>query len=102
MQNDRVLSTLGLAMKAGKVVSGEFGVTDAVRSGQAYLLIVAEDASDNTKKKMSNMAKWYSVPVYFYADRHRLGHSIGKEYRSAAAVLDQGFADTICKHLQQI
>ena len=36
---------LGLAMKAGKVVSGEFATDKSVKSGKAWLVIVSEDAS---------------------------------------------------------
>ena len=36
---------LGLAMKAGKVSSGEFATEQAVKSGSAYLVILAETAS---------------------------------------------------------
>ena len=39
------LSMLGLAMKAGKVSSGEFATEQAVKSGSAYLVILAETAS---------------------------------------------------------
>lgn len=49
-QNSKVLSMLGLAAKAGKVASGEFSTEKEVKSGNACLVIVAEDASDNTKK----------------------------------------------------
>ncbi len=55
MKNDNALLMLGMAAKAGKVASGEFMAENAVKSGEAALVIVAEDASDNTKKKFSNM-----------------------------------------------
>ena len=44
MQNDRVLNLIGLAQKAGKVVSGEFMTEKAVKTGEAALVILAEDA----------------------------------------------------------
>ena len=50
----KVLGTLGLAMKAGSVVSGEFMTEKSIRDGRAELVIVAEDASANTKKKFSD------------------------------------------------
>ena len=55
MQNNRILSSLGLAQKAGCIASGEYAVEKAVKGGLASLVIVAEDASDNTKKKMKNI-----------------------------------------------
>ena len=51
MKNNRVLSLIGLATKAGKTVSGEFSTEKSVKTGKGLLVIVAEDASENTKKK---------------------------------------------------
>ena len=45
MSLNKQLSLLGLAMKAGKVVSGEFAVEKYVKEGKAHLVLVAEDAS---------------------------------------------------------
>lgn len=102
MQNDRVLSALGLAQKAGQIASGEFAVEQAVKKRLAYLVIVAEDASDNTKKKAQNMTAYYKTPLYCYASKDDLGRCIGKEYRAMVAVLNQGFADSIQKQLGNI
>ena len=52
MEQDRVLSLIGLATKAGKCASGEFMTENETKSGKAVLVIVAEDASDNTKKEI--------------------------------------------------
>ena len=51
----RILSMLGLAAKAGNLVSGEFSVEKAVKEHKAFLVIVAGDASDNTKKNFRNI-----------------------------------------------
>ena len=40
MQN-KVLSLMGIATKAGKTVSGEFSVEKAVKEGRAVLVIVS-------------------------------------------------------------
>lgn len=101
MPNNRILSVLSLAQKAGRVASGEFAVEQSVKEGSACLVIVAEDASENTKKKMTNMTDYYEVPLSFYADKEQLGGCIGKEYRSMVAVKDPGFADSIRKKLSQ-
>ena len=92
---DRVLSMLGLAAKAGKIASGEFSVEKAVKSNKVYLVVVAEDASDNTRKMFRDMCHFYHVPLLFYADKDQLGRSIGKKMRASIGVLDQGFADSI-------
>ena len=45
---NKVLSLLGLAFRSGNLVSGEFATREAVRKKAATLVIVANDASDNT------------------------------------------------------
>lgn len=98
-RQSKALSLISLATKAGKTVSGEFCTEKEVKTGKAVLVIVADDASDNTKKKFRNMCDFYKVPIYFYKDKDTLGHAMGKEFRASLAVLDAGFAKGIMKHL---
>lgn len=99
MSQNKVLSLISLATKAGKTVSGEFCTERAVKSGSAALVIVADDASDNTRKKFRNMCDYYHVPIYFYKDKDTLGHAMGKQFRASLAILDEGFAKGIRKHM---
>ena len=48
---NKFFSLLGLCKRAGKLVAGEVAAEQAVRKKQAFLLILAQDASKNTKKK---------------------------------------------------
>lgn len=97
----KVLSLLGLAMKAGKVVSGEFQTESCVKEGTACLVIVAEDASDNTKKLFRDKTGFRSIPFKLYGTKATLGRALGKEYRASLAVTEQGFADAICKKIEE-
>ena len=99
MKLSKALSLVSLATKAGKTASGEFSTENEVKKGTAYLVIVADDSSENTKKKFKNMCDFYEVPVYFYGDKDTLGHAMGKEFRASLAVTDAGFAKGIMKHL---
>ena len=98
MKSSKALSLVSLATKAGKTASGEFCTEKEVKTGMAELVIVAEDASANTKKKFKNMCDFYEVPIYFYGDKDTLGHAMGKEFRATLAVTDAGFAKG--KHLE--
>ena len=95
MKPDKVLSMLGLAAKAGAIVSGEFSTEKSVKEGKAFLVIVAADASDNTKKHFRDMTTFYEVPMYEYASKEMLGHAIGKEFRASLAVNNENFAANI-------
>lgn len=99
MKPSKAMSMISLATKAGKTASGEFATEQSVKSFRAELVIVASDASDNTKKKFKNMCEFYEVPIYIYGDKDSLGHAMGKEFRAMLAVNDLGFAKGIMKHL---
>ena len=94
---DRVLSMMSIAAKGRNLVSGEFAVEKAVKMGMAYLVIVAEDASDNTKKQFRNMCEFYEVPMVVYGNKDVLGHFIGTQMRANVAITDVGIAKSILK-----
>ena len=100
MKPDKVLSYLGLAMRGRNLVSGEFQTEEAVKSGAAMLVIVAGDASENTKKLFQDKCSYYEVPVYCYGTKQSLGRAIGKDQRSSLAVTDAGLAQAIEKVMQ--
>ncbi len=99
MRQSRVYSTLGLATKAGQTQSGEFCTERAVKTGRAFLVLVAGDASDNTKKMFTNMCAYYEVPCVIYGTKGELGHAMGKEMRASLAVTGESFAKMIEKQL---
>ncbi len=85
-------SLLGLCKKAGKLAGGETAAEEAVRGKTACLLIVAEDASKNTKKKFYNSANYYQIPIVAFGTKEQLGRAIGEEVRAVFAVTEAGFA----------
>ncbi|HKM21933.1 MAG TPA: ribosomal L7Ae/L30e/S12e/Gadd45 family protein [Lachnospiraceae bacterium] len=99
MNRNKVYQMLGLAQRARAVASGEFSTEKSVKDGRAALVIVATDASDNTKKMFRNMCEFYKVQYYEYGTKEELGHAIGKEMRASLAVTNEGFANEINKHL---
>ncbi|MRX70633.1 YlxQ family RNA-binding protein [Bacillus lacus] len=92
MNNQPWFSLLGLANRARKVVSGEELVIKEVRQSRAKLVILSEDASDNTAKKVTDKCHFYQVPLVKVEDRYTLGQAIGKDARVTVAIVDQGFA----------
>lgn len=100
LMQDRILSTIGLASKAGKIVSGEVPTEKAVKSQKACLVIISEDASKNTTKKFTNMCTFYNVPILFYSTKEALGRAMGKNMRSSMAFLDEGFAKAVSNKIK--
>jgi len=101
LNQNKIYSLLGLATKAGKTVSGEFSTEKAIKTGKIDLVIVTEDASDNTKKHFSDMCVYRKIPYFEYGNKESMGHAMGKEVRASLAVTDLGFADSIRKLLEE-
>lgn len=101
MRAPKALSLTGLAEKAGKVKSGEFAAEKSIKTGRAFLVIAAGDASDNTRKKFSNSCTYYHIPFRVYSDKENLGHAIGKQDRAVLAVEDPGLAKAILAELDR-
>lgn len=97
MNENKIYGYLGLAARGRKLVSGEFMTEKAVKEGSARLVILAENASDNTKKMFGNMCEFYQVPLYTMSNKELLGHAIGKQIRASLAVTDDGLAKAIKK-----
>lgn len=93
---------LGIAAKSGNVVSGEFSTEKAVKTGQAYLVIVSEEASDNTNKMFTNMTDFYEVPMYVFGTKEELGRCIGKEFRASLAITDENLANAVESKLKNV
>ena len=89
----KFLMFLGLCMRSGNVVSGEFACEKAIRAQKARLVLLAADASENTRKKFMDLTKQYQVEVMIIIEtKQSLGDALGKAQRSVAAVMDEGFS----------
>ncbi|MFL2100563.1 YlxQ-related RNA-binding protein [Desemzia sp. FAM 23989] len=90
----KALNLLGLATRAGKLVSGEDLTIKHVRSEKAKVVIIANDASENTRKKISDKCQYYEIPYTIQYSKAELSQAIGKE-RTIVCLTDAGFAKKI-------
>lgn len=95
-KKQKALNLLGLAQRAGKLLSGESLVLEAIRKQEATLVVFASNASDNTKKQFLNKCEYYDVPVLFPFLKADISKAIGKE-RTVCAFTDDGFAQSFQK-----
>ncbi|WP_088005965.1 YlxQ family RNA-binding protein [Indiicoccus explosivorum] len=102
MSGQRIYQLLGLAASARKVTTGEELVIKEVRGGNAKLVIVSQDASANTAKKLRDKCGSYKVGLQEFGSRAELGHAIGKDERVVIAVTDSGFAKKLTSLFDEI
>ena len=97
----RLLSTAGLAARAGRIVPGTGLICESLRKGQILLVLEASDTSENTHKRLSDKTAFYDVPLLrLSADGARLALAFGKKGGKIAAVgiTDEGIVRALQKY----
>ena len=92
---DKILGMLGMAKKAGKVTSGVYLCEKAIKTGESSLIVIAAQASENTKKSIIDSCKHYNVEYVEYSDMDTLGKCIGGGKKAVVSVNDKSFAAAI-------
>ncbi|MDR1473708.1 MAG: YlxQ-related RNA-binding protein [Lactobacillales bacterium] len=96
MNKSKILNFLGLAMRAGKIITGESLVIEAIRTRKAKLVFLASDSGVSTSKKVTDKAKFYGIEIIDLFTSDELSQAIGKA-RKVLAVSDKGFAKNLMK-----
>lgn len=94
MHND-LRGALGLAQRAGLISSGQEVVREALVAHRAFLLLLASDASQRTRKQFMALAEQHRVPLREPGTMQDYGSALGKPDRAVVAVLDRGFAQSM-------
>lgn len=93
---------LGLCQRAGKLISGNDLIENAIRNGKTELLILSRDIGDSMNKRYHDKAAFYNVKLIVFGEKDFIGTNIGKGPRSAVAISDKGFAEFFLKKYQTI
>ena len=96
----KALNYLSLARKAGKVELGEEPVGDISRTGKAYLIAVAADASDHTWRRAKSFAAGTEQQcVRLPFTKEEMGMAVGRTSLAIAAVTDAALALALLQSL---
>ena len=102
----KVISLIGIAKKAGKVLSGTERVVDSIRKKEkngVKLLLCSADASQNTLKRIGNTSSFYSIPYYkLSVSKDELARIIGSDSLvSVIGITDVGFCKAMTDRLSE-
>ena len=97
---EQILSTLGLALRAGSVAVGEEPVGSAARAKHARLILVASDAAPGSVRRAFAFAQTGAcLCLVIPAEKAALGRALGRTSCAMCAVTDIGFAGALGKKL---
>ena len=100
MYNDKVLSAIGLAKRANKIVCGFDGISARSRRGEISLLVIASDCSVRTQKDYTDKCAFYNIEHIIYGTKSELGFCAGKDEVAAVGICDGGFAGLVTRNIR--
>lgn len=95
----KLKSYIGFARKSGNLVTGTATVIYTMEKKKVKLLIISEDASENTKKKLIKIAEKNNIKYVIYENGQELSDGAGQGYKTSFAVLDDNFAKVILNEI---
>ncbi len=93
--DNKLKSMFSLCKRSGNLLSGDVQVTNALSKKLAHLIIIIDDASENTVKTFTNKSHHYKIPCIKFGDRVEINYAIGTENKAVFAVTDENFAKRI-------
>lgn len=96
----KVLTYMGFAKKSGNLVSGVNTCTFNMGRGKVRLMILAEDISPGSEKKIMKEIRRYKVKHVKYGSIDEMSWATGGQGRSVFGILDDNFAETILKAIE--
>ena len=90
MNKQKLANLLGLAQRAGRIISGEELVVKAIQDKKAKLVFLSNDAAPNLTKKTTDKSHYYKVEVSTVFSTLELSTAVGKA-RKVLAITDAGF-----------
>ena len=97
----KVLSLMGFAKKSGNLVSGVNTCSFAIGKGKAKLVILTEDISAGSEKKIMKEIRKSGTEFVKYSTIDDLSHAVGQSGRSVFAITDDQFAKTILNEIMR-
>ena len=99
---NKILSTLGLCACARKISYGETLLKD-IKSNKVYYVVVASDASDNSKKRIIDKCNFYKCEHIIILDKLSISKAIGRvDVVSAVGIKDHNFVKKIKENIERV
>ena len=99
---DKILSLLGFAKKARKLVTGSNAVLRSILFGEAYLIIVNRDAGNSVKEKFKRLCSENNVKFYVFGNVEEFERATGEKNKVIYSVIDAGFSNKLSQLIESL
>lgn len=91
----KILNLIGLATRARKTSMGTDIVINSIQRKEAKIVFIANDASDETIKKLQDKCNYYKVQSCMLFNTLEINDAVGKNNIKVVSVNDSGFYNNI-------
>lgn len=100
-QNRRILGMLGISAKAGKIVCGTDATIEDIERHKVKLVIVAENASEKTKKNIKYICDKNDVTILEFGNIDEISKTIGKDNKAIIGIKSKSLSKEIEKLIKE-
>lgn len=95
----KIYSMLGIARKGGNISIGFDAAKIDIEKKISFLVIIASDASDKTKKNIKFICDKYNCKYIEFGEKEILGKSLGKRLVSVLSISDKNIASYLLNNV---
>ncbi|MDI3310808.1 MAG: ribosomal L7Ae/L30e/S12e/Gadd45 family protein [Thermoanaerobacterium sp.] len=99
---NKFYSMLGLCRKAGKLIPGSVSVEKGIAKLNVCLVVISEDASENTKKKFITLCNANDIPYIIAGKMFYIGKSIGKGDTAVIGITDENLSNKLLAEAKEV
>jgi len=100
--NRKISSLLGMARKSGLVAAGFDSAIEAAMRDTAGLVIMAQDLSENTKKKAMEEGAGFTGRLVEYSTKDMLGSMLGMDPVGIVFIKNKELSDSLKKEIRRL
>jgi ribosomal protein L7Ae-like RNA K-turn-binding protein len=93
--NNKFLQFLGLTKRAGKLREGYNTSEDIIKHRKAKLIVISEDASENTKNKFKAYCNKYNIAIIVAYGKEELGQILGRSEVNVVCITDEKMSNKL-------
>lgn len=96
-EDEQAFKMLGFAHRAGKLTFGMSATLGLLKKGKTSAIILANDISKNSEKKLQPLAAESKVPIFRCGTKRQFGDFFGRQETGIIGIRDASFAKAIRK-----
>lgn len=93
INNSKLCGLIGLATKAGKIVTGTDACLEDMKKGKVRLIMVAQDAAERTKFTFMQEAEKLHIKIFEVLSIEEMSRAMGKVNKAVIGIKDNGFSN---------